>query len=241
MQTSAKTWSFSSSILRPRTSLTRFHSAAEFFRKLRVPKNQKSHKAGIRHKHVVVQQRGAKEHRRCQSVEQADQNGVGSGDAKDLETHAEKGSGTSRYGSHHTGNRDEGDQQEVELEPFANSAPEELAIVVAGDGRRRLLKVPGFNVGGKRAENKQRDCAGDGGARVVVDERATASAGKDVVCIAEEALDIERAGFGKGDGGKMLANDVGRPENRVGNPAREEDPPRCSHGGIIPRGRMIGG
>jgi hypothetical protein len=34
----------------------------------------------------------------------------------------------------------------------------------------------------------------------------------------------------------MFAHDVGRPENRVGDPAREENPPRSAHGGIMSRG-----
>jgi hypothetical protein len=36
----------------------------------------------------------------------------------------------------------------------------------------------------------------------------------------------------------MFADDVGRPEDRVGDPTGEEDPPRCAHVGIISWGRF---
>ena len=51
-----------------------------------------------------------------------------------MKASAEEGSGAGRYGCHDQGNGEEGDEQEVELEVFADGAPEELTIVVGGDG-----------------------------------------------------------------------------------------------------------
>ena len=124
-----------------------------------------------------------------------------------------------------------GDEQKVELEVFLDGSPEEFAIIW-GDGWSGLLEIPGFDLSDEWAEDKERDGTGDGGAGVVVDE-CTVGGGEDVIGVAEEALDVEGAGVGEGDGGEMLAHDVGRPEERVGDPAGEEHPPRCAHGGII--------
>ena len=197
------------------------------------PQNEKGQDCGIADEHVVVEEGGAEEDRRAKSVEQADEDGVGGGDAEGLETRAEEGGCTGRDGSHDEGDREEGGEQEVVLEAFADGTPEKLAIVVRGDGWLGLLEIPGLDAGDEWAKDEKRDGSGDGSAGVVVDECAAPGAGEDVVGVAEEALDVERTGVGEGNSREMFAHDVGGPEDRVGDPAREENPTRCAHGRIM--------
>ena len=198
---------------------------------MRIPQEKERCEGGIADEHVVVEESGAEEGGRCEGVEQADDGCVCGGDAEGLEARAEEGSGTGCYGGHDKGGGKKGDEQKVELEVFLDGSPEEFAIIW-GDGWSGLLEIPGFDLSDEWAEDKERDGTGDGGAGVVVDE-CTVGGGEDVIGVAEEALDVEGAGVGEGDGGEMLAHDVGRPEERVGDPAGEEHPPRCAHGGII--------
>jgi hypothetical protein len=68
-----------------------------------VPKDQEGQEGRIADEHVVVEERGAEEHRCCEGVKEAGQSSVGGGDSEGLETRAEEGSSTGRYGGHDPG------------------------------------------------------------------------------------------------------------------------------------------